>query len=291
MSTYTGPERTVPLDERQAIVARVLSPSSPLEWGPGGEWAYVTCPGEGSHNNGSGRRDCRVYCIEAPGRTLKPPGCYCLHTSCASVLAEVNRRIRSEIGKAKADVGKGAKSSQNTGSTPGSSPGNASRTPRTADFKAPPRGEATDQTSRTGIPKPLVRFARAQVRTQGPKGADIYPSEASGSCAFEPTEAQPVAVPVIEPEPEATLPEPRAEVHESDDAWAIRTGLEPRPPLTETPPAGENPPEEKPIPLSLYETTPCPRKLDTAFITPTGVERGRWVGGVWVPSQSIPFKK
>ncbi len=180
MSTYTGPERDVSLEERRSIVARILSPA-PLQWEQGGDWSYVECPGKDCHTNGNGRRDCRVYACEAPGRTLKPPGLYCLHSSCAGVLATVNFRIRSEIGKAKASVGRqyGAKGARNTGSTGGSPSNGAPRTARTGSFQPLPKEGEDLRTGRTGIPKPLVRFARAQVRAHSSQDTASEPSGAS----------------------------------------------------------------------------------------------------------------
>lgn len=62
---------------------------------------YLTCPGVAFHSNKSGRRDCRF----TPGdgghnaRTAAP-SLKCLHQSCSTVIEELNRRIRSECGKA-----------------------------------------------------------------------------------------------------------------------------------------------------------------------------------------------
>lgn len=62
---------------------------------------YLTCPGVSFHSNKSGRRDCRF----TPGdgghnpRTAAP-ALHCVHQSCGTVIEEMNRKIRSEIGKA-----------------------------------------------------------------------------------------------------------------------------------------------------------------------------------------------
>jgi hypothetical protein len=198
VSTYTGPQREVPLEERRSIVAAVLSPLSP-QWEQGGDWAYIECPGAGCHTNDNGRRDCRVYVCEAAGRTLKPPGVYCLHTSCAGVLADVNHRIRSAIGKAKASVGPqyGAKGggAKRTGGPGGeSSSRNGQPTARTGNFKAPPRGSDALPTDRTVILKPLVGFARAQVRAQSSVGGENQTSGPSAVASTPPQPAQPAPI-------------------------------------------------------------------------------------------------
>lgn len=62
---------------------------------------YLTCPGVSFHSNKSGRKDCRF----TPGdggnnpRTAAPT-LNCVHQSCGTVIEEMNRTIRSEIGKA-----------------------------------------------------------------------------------------------------------------------------------------------------------------------------------------------
>lgn len=180
---YTGPERVVPLDERRAIIGGVLSPLSP-QWEPEGSWGYVTCPGQDCHNNGNGRRDCRVFAVEAPGNKVKPPGLYCLHTSCSGVLAALNHRIRSEIGKAKVrGVGRPA---QGTGSSPGNTP----RTQRTVVFQAPEKRGGEPRTQRTVVSIPLHEFARAHVRARVSEEVPLHPSVPS---AVAPPAPQPVA--------------------------------------------------------------------------------------------------
>ena len=54
---------------------------------------YAQCPGKDLHSNSSGPRDCRITIDSAP--TI-----YCVHNSCASVIGECNRRLRSNIAKA-----------------------------------------------------------------------------------------------------------------------------------------------------------------------------------------------
>lgn len=169
---YRGPERVVPLDERRTIIGAVLSPLSP-QWEPEGSWGYVTCPGQDCHNNSNGRRDCRVYAVEAPGNKVKPPGLYCLHTSCAGVLATVNHKIRSEIGKAKVR-GVGRPSQTN-----GKPSAGAPRTQRTDVFTAPEKGGAMPRTQRTDVSIPLHEFARAHVRAGVSDKPPLEPSAPS----------------------------------------------------------------------------------------------------------------
>ncbi len=205
MSAYTGPEREVSLAERRAIVERVLSPLSP-DWEQGGEWGYVECPGKDCHNNQNGRRDCRVYAKEAPGMKVKPPGLYCLHTSCAAVLQGLNFRIRSEIGKAKVRGLGGAAGA----AKPRQSGSQASRpTARTGEFKVPAGGGLGQPTARTGISKPLVRYARAHVRAHVSVKVDLDPSgpSAVASSAAQAEQRPPApAVPVDTPPAAKTVP-------------------------------------------------------------------------------------
>lgn len=156
---YNGPERVVPLAERRTLIEGVLSPLSP-QWEPDGSWGYVACPGAECHSNTKGRRDCRVFAVERAGHKVMPPGLFCLHTSCAGVLAAINHRIRSEIGKAKV---RGVERAPPRAA--GSTDQNKPRTARTDVFKAPTKQGGASRTQRTDVSKPLVRFARAQVRT------------------------------------------------------------------------------------------------------------------------------
>ena len=48
------------------------------------------CPGESFHTSANGKKDCRVNVDGAP--TI-----FCFHSSCASVVAEANRRLRREV--------------------------------------------------------------------------------------------------------------------------------------------------------------------------------------------------
>ena len=53
---------------------------------------YCRCPGESLHTHKTGKKDCRVNVDGAP--TI-----YCFHSSCASAVAEANRKLRSAIGQ------------------------------------------------------------------------------------------------------------------------------------------------------------------------------------------------
>lgn len=57
------------------------------------ESGFCRCPGAFQHTHRNGRRDCRV-------RLDGAPTVYCVHTSCAAVLDEVNYRLRSRIASA-----------------------------------------------------------------------------------------------------------------------------------------------------------------------------------------------
>ena len=63
---------------------------------------YLTCPGVQFHTNKNGRKDTRFM---PGGRGTAPngisaPSLQCVHQSCANIVEEFNRRIRSAIGKA-----------------------------------------------------------------------------------------------------------------------------------------------------------------------------------------------
>lgn len=64
------------------------------------ESGYCRCPGASQHTHRNGRRDCRV-------RLDGAPTVFCVHTSCASVLDEVNYRLRSRIAFAERSVDRG----------------------------------------------------------------------------------------------------------------------------------------------------------------------------------------
>jgi len=52
---------------------------------------FCRCPGEAMHTSGNGKKDCRVNVDGAP--TI-----FCFHASCATAVAEANRRLRRELG-------------------------------------------------------------------------------------------------------------------------------------------------------------------------------------------------
>jgi hypothetical protein len=54
---------------------------------------YVTCPGRDLHSHPSGKRDCQIFLQDVPN-------IFCVHNSCAGVIAEKNRLLQSLIGKA-----------------------------------------------------------------------------------------------------------------------------------------------------------------------------------------------
>jgi hypothetical protein len=64
------------------------------------EAGYCTCPGRIHHSHRNGKKDCRVKLDGAP--TV-----YCVHTSCAGVLEEVNHRLRSRIASAERALERG----------------------------------------------------------------------------------------------------------------------------------------------------------------------------------------
>jgi hypothetical protein len=60
------------------------------------DWAtevsgFCRCPGEAFHTSANGKKDCRVNVDGAP--TI-----FCFHASCATAVAEANRRLRRELG-------------------------------------------------------------------------------------------------------------------------------------------------------------------------------------------------
>jgi hypothetical protein len=52
---------------------------------------YCRCPGEAMHTSRTGKKDCRVHVDGAP--TI-----HCFHSSCATAVAEANKRLRRELG-------------------------------------------------------------------------------------------------------------------------------------------------------------------------------------------------
>ena len=76
-------------ESRRAVAERVLGA---VEW-----HTYVLgdchCPGEAQHTAGEKPHECQIH-LDGP------PTIHCLHKSCEAAVAEVNSRLRSEIGKA-----------------------------------------------------------------------------------------------------------------------------------------------------------------------------------------------
>lgn len=54
---------------------------------------YCACPGASLHTTRAGKRDCQVHVDGAP--TI-----YCLHASCAGIVAQTNKQLRRELGHA-----------------------------------------------------------------------------------------------------------------------------------------------------------------------------------------------
>lgn len=159
-SPYTGPQGPVSLSERRQICEGVVGS---VDWKDGGEWGYCACPGLSNHNNANGRRDCRVFAIEdASGPKTKPPGVYCLHTSCRAAIEEASTRIRSEIGKAKVRNAAPARSTPRppSGKSVGVRP--AKPTERTFDYGCAVKAGGNSPTQRTDDARPLTRFAQAR---------------------------------------------------------------------------------------------------------------------------------
>jgi hypothetical protein len=77
------------LSERQRIATELLGN---IEW-VSETRGYVVCPGKHLHTTGDGERDCEIHLDGAP--TI-----HCFHSSCAQIREELNRKLRSCIGKA-----------------------------------------------------------------------------------------------------------------------------------------------------------------------------------------------
>jgi len=76
------------LAEMRAIADRIFGH---LEWGEE-EHGFCHCPGEALHENCNGKHDCRISLD-------KVPTIYCVHTSCAGVIEEANRELRSALSR------------------------------------------------------------------------------------------------------------------------------------------------------------------------------------------------
>lgn len=77
------------LSERQRLATKLLGN---IEW-VSETSGYVVCPGKHLHTTGDGERDCEIHLDGVP--TI-----HCFHNSCAQICEELNRKLRSCIGKA-----------------------------------------------------------------------------------------------------------------------------------------------------------------------------------------------
>lgn len=77
------------------IIGAVISPDNQGNY-------YVQCPGKTFHTGKPGRRDCRFMPggRGEAGNGVSAPSLHCVHKSCGTVIEEMNKRIRSEVGKA-----------------------------------------------------------------------------------------------------------------------------------------------------------------------------------------------
>jgi hypothetical protein len=78
--------------DRQRLAESILGP---VDWQ--GAEGYCRCPGEQHHTKPTTERDLHVIVEPLPDGVK--PGAYCWHESCSGILEEVNRRLRSELGK------------------------------------------------------------------------------------------------------------------------------------------------------------------------------------------------
>ena len=82
------------LDKRREIAEELLGE---IDW-QDDETGFCDCPGKEQHTNGDGPKDCKVMLDGAP--TL-----YCVHQSCQEVIANVNKELRSKVGRAEYNDG------------------------------------------------------------------------------------------------------------------------------------------------------------------------------------------
>ena len=85
----TSPNGAVNLPERQRIATELLGD---IEW-QSETSGYVICLGKHLHTTGDGERDCKIDFDHVP--TV-----HCFHDHCRGILADINRELRSRIGKA-----------------------------------------------------------------------------------------------------------------------------------------------------------------------------------------------
>jgi RecA-family ATPase len=76
----------------------------PVEW-QDAETGFCACPGAHLHTSPTKERDCRVTLDAEDGYA---PTLYCFHDSCREAVADANRRLRSELGKAEWRANPGA---------------------------------------------------------------------------------------------------------------------------------------------------------------------------------------
>lgn len=224
---YTGPVGEVSAQERRRIVESVVGG---VEWDRDGEWGYCTCPGLTNHNHKNGRRDCRAFAIERHGgrNGLLPPGVHCLHTSCLGAVEEASKRIRSEIGKAKAKAGaamggrgglaprsqaqssaqkgSGAALSAGKGASGSPVPPTESRTLRTPVFEVRSKQGGDSRTKRTEVGRPLTQFAHVRTHTCfKDTGKDASEVSATEVAKTEQLPSQPVPFAAGEPGPDSVF--------------------------------------------------------------------------------------
>ncbi|MEI6035792.1 MAG: hypothetical protein WCS65_16120 [Verrucomicrobiae bacterium] len=95
----SGSLKTEPLSEEEA--RRVADALWPIDWTDGTQ-GWMECPGKSLHTKQDGGRDCRVMLDGG-----KPPTVHCLHASCAGAVDAANFALRSALGKAESEKGRG----------------------------------------------------------------------------------------------------------------------------------------------------------------------------------------
>jgi len=79
---------------RQTVAESLLGE---IDWRESGI-GFCRCPGADLHTHTTDKRACRVH-VDGP------PNIFCVHSSCAAVVAEMNERLPREIGKAEREHG------------------------------------------------------------------------------------------------------------------------------------------------------------------------------------------
>ena len=177
------------MGDRQRIVEAAVGGA--VQWAEDGSWGYCVCPGA---TLGKGHahepRACKAFAGETRvgGNTL-PPGVYCVHQVCASVVDETSRRIRSEIGKAKV---RAADPRARASARPVSAPPTGSRTARTGNWGLSDKQGGMPRTMRTEVCRPLTQYARARMHThEEPRSADLPSVPSTAVAAPVPPVVQP----------------------------------------------------------------------------------------------------